>query len=307
MWFKNLYLFKFEKDFALSAEELHDELSKHPFTPCSPTQRESLGWVPPLGSKTNQEDPNQVIESSFTHSSSRNILMTMARQERILPAAVIKEELEEKIAEIEEREARKVTSREKKDLKEDIEQALLPRAFTRTQKIDAWLDPKNGWLLINTPSAPRAEAFTVLLRKALGSLPVVLPDSEISPAVAMTQWLNDEAVPVPFMLGEECELKNQGEEKGTATFKQQELTCEEIKTSLQSGKTASKLSLVWDDKIQFVLTDDLQIKKLKFLDVMEEQLSDSDPQTHAEHLDIEFALMTGEVSVMLRDLMKVLN
>lgn len=302
MWFKNLYLFKFEKDFSLSAEELHEELSKKPFAPCASSQRESLGWVAPLGT-----NPDSNLEASFTHASSKNILLTMARQERLLPASVIREELDEKVTEIEDRESRKVTTREKKELREDIEQALLPRAFTRTQKFDAWIDPHNGWLLINTPSAPRAEAFTVLLRKTLGSLPVVLPESSISPAIAMTQWLTDGVLPAPFTLGNECQLKNQGEEKGTATFSQQELTSDEIQTSLQSGKIASKLSLIWDSKIQFVLSDDLQIKKLKFLDVLEEQLNDNDPQTHAEHLDIEFTLMTGEVSAMLKDLMKVLN
>ncbi len=84
MWFKNLYLFKFEKDFTLNAEELHDELLKKPFTPCSATQRESLGWVAPIGNG-----------ESMTHSSSKNILISMARQERILPAAVVKEALQE--------------------------------------------------------------------------------------------------------------------------------------------------------------------------------------------------------------------
>lgn len=296
MWFKNLYLFKFEKEFSLNAEALHEELLTKPFSPCSPTQKESMGWVSPVGSG-----------ASLTHSSNRSILISMARQERILPAAVVKETLQEKVEEIEERESRKVSSREKKDLREDIEHELLPRAFTRTQKIDAWIDPQNGWLLLNTPSAPRAEAFTTLLRKTLGSLPVTLPESEVSPGVAMTQWLTSCKLPSPFALGFECELKNQGEDKGTAVFKQHDLTLDEVQSSLQSGKFVSKLAIEWDEKVSFVLTDDLQIKKLKFLDVLEEQLQDNDPQTHEEHLDIEFALMTGEVAGLLKDLMKALN
>ena len=296
MWFKNLYLFKFEKDFTLNAEELHDELSKKPFTPCSATQRESVGWVSPVGSG-----------ESLTHASNRNILITMARQERLLPAAVIKETLQEKVEEIENVENRKVSSREKKELREDIEHELLPRAFTRTQKIDAWIDPKNGWLILNTPSAPRAEAFTKLLRKTLGSLPVTLPESEVSPATAMTQWLTSCQLPEPFALGFECELKNQGDDKGTAVFKQHDLTLDEVQTSLQAGKYVSKLAIEWDEKVSFVLSEDLQIKKLKFLDVLEEQLQDNDPQTHEEHIDIEFALMAGEVAGLLNDLMKALD
>ena len=135
MWFKNLYLFKFEKDFPLNAEELLVELEAKPFAPCSATQRESMGWLPPLGKNT----------SSYTHASNNYILISMARQERILPATVIKETMQEKIEAIEEAEGRKVSSREKKEMKEDIEHELLPRAFTRTQKLDAWIDPTNGW------------------------------------------------------------------------------------------------------------------------------------------------------------------
>ena len=296
MWFKNLYIFKFEKAFELNAEQLHDELAQKEFTPCSSTQRESMGWVAPLGNNT----------SSFTHAANNNILISMARQERILPAAVIKETLLEKVEAIEVKENRKVNSREKKEMREDIEHELLPRAFTRTQRIDAWIDPKNGWLILNTPSAPRAEAFTKLLRSALGSLPVTLPESEVSPAVAMTTWLSSGKLPEPFALGYECELKNQGDDKGSATFRQHDLSADEVQISLQAGKFAAKLALEWDEKISFVLSEDLQIKKLKFLDVLEEQLQDNDPQTHEEHLDIQFTLMTGEVSTMLRDLMKAL-
>ena len=297
MWFKNLYLFKFEKEFSMNAEALHEELAKKPFTPCSATQRESMGWIPPLGKNTD----------SFTHASNNYILLSMARQERLLPATVIKETLEEKVEAIEVKEDRKLSSREKKEMREDIEHELLPRAFTRTQKMDAWIDPKNGWLILNTPSAPRAEAFTKLLRSTLGSLPVTLPESEVSPAVAMTTWLSTGKLPEPFVLGFECELKNQGDDKGSATFRQHDLTTDEVQTSLQAGKVAAKLAIEWDEKISFVLSEDLQIKKLKFLDVLDEQLQDNDPKTHEEHLDIQFALMTGEVSALLKDLMKALS
>ena len=123
----------------------------------------------------------------------------------------------------------------------------------------------------------------------------------------MTNLLSIGILTLPFVLGFECELKNQGDDKGSATFKQHDLTTDEVQTSLQAGKFAAKLAIEWDEKISFVLSEDLQIKKLKFLDVLEEQLQDNDPQTHQEHLDIQFALMTGEVSAMLKDLMKALS
>ncbi len=297
MWFKNLFLFTFEKPFTLTPEELHDALSTKLFTPCSANQRESLGWSSPIG--RNHE--------SLVHATNPFILLSMSRQERLLPAAVIKETLEEHVADIEVHEDRRVSAKEKKELRENIEHELLPKAFTRTTKIDAWIDPRGGWLVINTPSSSRAEDFTKLLRKTLGSLPVTLVDTEIVPATAMTQWLSSNSLPTPFTLGYECELKSLSEDKAVAAYRQHELRAEEVQNSLLSGKYAAKLALEWDEKISFVLTEELQIKKLKFLDILEEQLQDNDPQTHEEHLDIEFALMTGEVSRMLDDLIKSLT
>ncbi|MEE9351162.1 MAG: recombination-associated protein RdgC [Thiotrichaceae bacterium] len=295
MWFKNLYFFKFDSDFSLSAEELHEQLANKPFTPCSPTQRESLGWVAPLGKNAD----------SFTHASNNYILLTLARQERLLPATVVREELAERMAEIEVKEDRKVRGKEKKDLLEAIEFELLPRAFTRTQKMDAWIDKKGQWMVVNTSAANRAEALADLLRKTLGALPVSLPDTETTPMTTMTKWLSDGVLPVPFVLGQECELVSQQDDKSKVIFRNHDLLADEVQSHLTAGKFVSKLAIEWDEKISFVLTEDLQIKKLKFLDVMDEVMEENDPQSHEEQLDIEFALMTGEVSNLWGQLLKV--
>jgi recombination associated protein RdgC len=296
MWFKNLYLYQFEKEFTHDADTLHDELSAKPFTECSATQRESMGWVPPLGKKS----------EAYTHSANNFILMTMARQERLLPASVVREELDERVIEIQDRENRKVGSKEKKELRERIEDELLPRAFTRTQKLDAWIDVKGGWLVINTPSATRAEAFSTLLRKTIGTLPVVPPKSEaVSPI--LTDWLTKYESPEPFEIGDECELKGTGDDQSIAAFRKHELGTDEVKSNLETGKNVSKLALVWDKKVSFVVGDDLIVKKLKFLDVLEEKRNEQDPQSNEERMDIEFTLMTGELSQLIPDLIKELT
>lgn len=292
MWFKNLYLYKLQGEFPLSAEELDEKLSSKLFAPCGGEQRESSGWVPPLGRGA----------ESLVHSSNGYILLTMAHQERMLPSSVIKDELDERVATIQERDARKVGGKEKKDLREQIEFELLPRAFTRTRKLDAWIDPHNQWLIINTSSPTQAERFTGQLRKTIDSLPVATPETDNSPVSMMTQWLSEGVLPAPFVLGGECELLSQDEEQSVAVFKKHELMAEEVQSNLANGKLVSKLQLSWDNKISFVLTEDLQIKRLKFLDVFDDQLDEHDPQSHAEKMDIEFTLMTGEVSLLLNNL-----
>jgi recombination associated protein RdgC len=297
MWFKNLYLFKLNSEFSHTAEQLHEALGKKSFTPCSAGQRESTGWTAPLGKNS----------QSLTHAANGYLLITMARQEKILPAAVIREELEERVDDIQRKEKRKVSRAEKKDLREEIEFELLPRAFARTQKFDAWIDPRNGWLVVNTSSPARAESLTELLRESIGSLPSSLPELEVPAIITMTTWLKNEKTPTPFRLGNECELKSQDEDKSIASFRKHDLISDEIKSNLDANKMATKLGLEWDEKISFVLTEDFQIKKLKFLDVLSDKLDEEDPQSHEEHIDIEFALMTGEVSRLLADLVRVLK
>ena len=297
MWFKNLYLYQLQQEFPLTAETLHERLATKPFAPCTKEQRESSGWITPLGKDA----------ESFAHGSGHFILISMAHQERMLPATVMRETLDERVEEIEARENRKVSSREKKDLREQIEFELLPQAFTRTRQLDAWIDTAKRWVVLNTSSASQAERLTSLLRKAIDSFPVVAPETQQSPMFVMTQWLTQGVLPAPFEFGEECELRSQGEDQAVATFKKHELLSEEVKSNLATGKMVSKLMLVWDKRISFVLTDNLQVKRVKFLDVFDEQLEEQDPQSQAERKDMEFTLMTGEVARLLEDLMRCFN
>jgi len=297
MWFKNLYLYRLQQDFSWSAEDLHEKLAERPFRPCTEEQRESVGWDSPLGRDS----------EIMAHGANGCVLVSMAHQERMLPGSVIREELDNRLAELEARDGRKVTGREKKDLKEQIEFELLPKAFTRTRHIDAWLDPYHHWLILNTSSATQAERLTHHLRASVDSLPIKMPETELSPVSLMTQWLREGELPTPFELGEECELRSQGDDQSVAVFKKHELRSDEVISNLDNGKMVSKLMLVWDDKISFMLTDNLLIKRLKFLDVFAEQLDEQDPQSQAEKKDIEFALMTGEIAQMLSDLLRCLN
>lgn len=294
MWFKNLYLLKLPNDFELTYSDLSEQLATKPFQPCGAEQRESMGWVSPFG-QTSEELILAADGEQF-------LLVTMAHQERLLPASVVKEELDERVFQIQETEDRKVSNREKKDLREQIEFELLPRAFTRTRKLDAWIDLKHGWVVINSSSATQAERLTGLLRKTLGSFPSVVLDAGYKPSRLMTQWLSQGNADAPFELGDMCELRATGESGGVATFKQHELATDEITVNLNAGKVVSKMMFTWADKMSFVLTEDLQIKRLKFLDIFDEKLSEHDPQSHAEQLDVSFTLMTAEVAALLQDL-----
>lgn len=297
MFPRNLIFYSLFYSLAEQVVITEELLSAYAFADCTKDQYASVGWIPPLGSET----------TALMHQSNGCIWITMKIQEKNIPSSVVREELDRRVKQLETAENRKVSGREKKDLREQIEFELLPHAFPKNKTIDGWLDTNSMQLFVAASSSAQAERFTALLRKTLFSLPIQAPETKASPTFAMTHWLSDEVTPPKFYLGAECQLYSQSEDKSIATFKKHELLTDEVKTNLSNGKLVSQLGLEWDGKISFVLADDLQLKRIKFLDVFAEQVHERDPQSHEEQLDVEFTLVTGEVRALVSDLLLALN
>jgi hypothetical protein len=73
------------------------------------------------------------------------------------------------------------------------------------------------------------------------------------------------------------------------------LDSDEVRNHIAGGKSATRLALTWNDRVSFVLTEQLQVKKLAFLDLIKE-----DAERQAENADdlfaANFTLMCGELS-----------
>lgn len=298
MWFKNIIFYRFTQPFKTSVEALEEQLHQKRFRSCGSQDMSTYGWVPPLGKHG----------ELLTHAGNGFIMITARKEEKILPASVIKEALEEKIEHIEQEQNRQVLSKEKKTLKDDVLMELLPKAFSRAQNTFAYIDPVKGWLVVDASSYKKAEELTSCLRKCLGSLPIINPPLKNMPSHTMTRWLAKE-VPMPDKLlpGDECELQEPGDEGGQIKASKQELFGEEVEVHLQTGKQVSKMALIWNDALSFVLGDDLVIRKLKFTDSIQEQLDKVNAETAAEQFDADFSIMTLTLQQMLDELMENLG
>lgn len=260
-WFKNLIIFHFEQPFSLTAEQLHEQLQNFPFRPCPPFAWSSTGWIPPAEYES---------ETQLVYAANRCFLMKLRKQEKILPATVIRDFVKEKIENIEEEQQRKVGRREKEEIKEQIVQELLPRAFPRNSEISAYIDVDHGWLLVDAASYKKAEELVSYLRNCLGTLPVIPVDVEQSPSYTMTGWLTRQDLPKPFILGEDCKLvTGEGE---SVTCKQLDLSSNEVQEHLNTGKNVHYLALQWQDRISFVIDQEFNIKRIRFLNITEEQV-----------------------------------
>ena len=221
---------------------------------------------------------------------------------------MIRDALEDKVEQIEQEQDRKVFSKEKKLLKDDVVMSLLPKAFTRHQDIFAYIDVTEGWLVVDASSFNKAEELTSYLRETIGSLPIINTPLKNPPSHLMTQWLAQKTqLPSPFVLGDECELREPGDEGGQIKASKQALISEEISVHLEVGKQVSKLALCWDDALTFVLGDDLVIRKLKFTDVIQDKLDDIHAETAAEQFDADFSVMSLTLRQLINNLVIALG
>ncbi|KMJ46107.1 recombination-associated protein RdgC [Xenorhabdus khoisanae] len=297
LWFKNLMIYRLNREISLSADELEKQLSPLAFTPCGSQDMMKTGWVSPMGSHS----------EALTHASGNQILICARKEEKMLPSPVIKQELQAKITRLEGEQHRKLKKTEKDSLKDEVIHTLLPRAFSRFNQTYIWIDTVNNLIIVDAASAKRAEDNLALLRKTLGSLPVV-PLTFTDPIeLTLTKWVRSGNLPTGYALMDEAELKAILEEGGVIRCKKQELVSDEIATHIESGKYVTKLALDWEERVQFMLSDDGSFKRIKFSETLREQNDDIDREDVAQRFDADFTLMAGELSALIKNTIDALG
>ncbi|WP_145557356.1 recombination-associated protein RdgC [Yersinia canariae] len=297
LWFKNLMVYRLSREVSLSADEMDKQLSALSFTPCGSQDMAKTGWVSPMGSHSD----------ALTHTVNGQIVICARKEEKILPSPVIKQELQAKIERLEGEQHRKLKKTEKDSLKDEVLHSLLPRAFSRFNQTFLWIDTVNDLIMVDAASAKRAEDTLALLRKSLGSLPVVPLTLENPIELTLTEWVRSKELPAGFALMDEAELKAILEDGGVIRCKKQDLFSDEIAVHIEAGKLVTKLALDWQERVQLVLSDDGSLKRLKFSDTLREQNEDIDREDFAQRFDADFILMTSELAALIKNLIEALG
>jgi recombination associated protein RdgC len=297
MFFRNLTLFRFNPVLKKAFDSIDDALAECALKPVGPLEQMSRGFVSPFG----RDQP------ALSHRVGPALWLTLGGEDRLLPSSVVNDEIARRLAQAEEKEGRKLGGRARKRLKEDVVHELLPRAFVRPSRLNASLDLGQGVLAVDSSSRKAAEGFVTELRHALGSFPALPLNAELSPRALLTGWIAGEPLPDGFTLGDEAELKDPVDGGAVVKVQRQELLGDEIHKHLESGKQVSRLALVFDDHVSFVLGEDLVLRKLKFLDGAVDQLENTERDSLNAELDARFALMSAELARVFTALEKALK
>lgn len=280
MWFKNLRLYKINEAITGDQEQLERQLAEFKFSPCTSQEAMRVGFTSPLHHSFN----------TYCHLTSDLLLFAVKRQEKVLPGAVVQEELEPKISAAEQEKGRPLSRKEKQALKEELIQALLPRAFSRSSVTRALYDREHQWLLVDTSSSNKAEEVLALLRKAFGSLPALplLDNHKLNQQLHF--WLQGKELPQGFELGSEAELKAPDEEGAKVRFSNHLLSADEVQSHLED-KLVTRLALELPEELSFLVCEDSSIKRLKFHEVVCQQNDEMGWDDLATRLDADLLLM----------------
>ncbi|MBK1725690.1 recombination-associated protein RdgC [Halorhodospira neutriphila] len=288
MWFRNLIPYRLREGVAYDAEVAESRLASLVFSSCGPLESRRSGFVPPLGP-----------EAPLAHAAAGSLLLCLQQEEKLLPASVVRETLDQRAQEREDAEGRKPSKRERGRMREEVVHDLLPRAFSRYKRTWGYIDTETGYLVVDASSDKQAEHFVEQLREAWGDLALGPPETWMPPSAVMTRWLAQQEPPGDVELGDEVVLEDPNAEGCEVRVKRQDLTAGDIRAHIDHGKRVQRLALTYAERISGVLDTGLALRRLRFNDIVREQAGDRDAETEAEQLDADFALMALELRAML--------
>lgn len=298
MFFRNLSLFRFPAAVVPALATLEDRLAEHPLKPVGPLELGSRGFVPPMG----------LEGGAMSHGIAGCTWISLGREDRLLPGAVVNDALAKKIAEIEAKDGRKLGAKARKQLKDDLIHEMLPKAFVKAGRLSASIDTDHRFIAIDTSSKKAAESLVSELRHAMGSFPAVPVNAEVGVRATLTGWLRGEPMPDGLSLGDECELRDPADGGAVVKAQRHELDAnEEITKHLDAGMQATKIALVLNDNLSFVIGEDLVIRKLKLLDGAVDSLENTERDSLQAELDARYALFSAEVAALFDVLERALK
>ncbi|MWP62202.1 recombination-associated protein RdgC [Gilliamella sp. Pas-s25] len=298
LWFKNAIIYQLNNDTLLNKDAIEKAIKSHPFTPCGNLDITKMGWVSPY----HDNNDNDFIVDMQGH-----LLLRIKKETKILPAPVIKQALLEKIDKQEQALSRKLTKNEKATLKDEVMIDLMPRAFSKYNHYWLWIDTHNKRIIVDCSSFKQAEDILAILRKELGSLALTPLSIDKPLEQVMTTWAKENLTFPPFLLGDQAELKDPLEGNGIISCKNQEITSDEMRVHFDSGKWITKIKIIDERGVSFIVNNDLTFKRIKFDTVILDENEDIGSDELDQRLEADFFIMANTLANTIHDFYLTIN
>ena len=289
MFFKNLAVYRLPADWSLSPVDLEEKLITRRLQPCGHFDMTSRGWV------------RVTADERLVHAVGRQQLIALGVEQKLLPGSVIRQVAQDRAEAQAAEQGFPVGRKQLRDIRQKVTEELRARALTRRRITRAWIDPENGWFVIDAAGGARADEVLETLRDTLGSFAALPLDTERSPQASMAAWLAVGESPAPFHIDDDLELKGLARSRAVVRYTHHPLDAQVLQDHLRSGLHATRLGLTWSDRISFLLTEKLQVKRLQFLE-LERESGEGEDVDAAEQFDIDFTVMAGELAKLIADL-----
>lgn len=291
MWFKQIQIFQLADPIRYSPEKLIEKLEPFAFTSCLPSFASSAGWASPF-----DEDG-----AALVHGLNGYMMFCLQIEEKILPSTVVRQELVERVKEIEAASDRKVRQKEKLSLKDEITMTLLPRAFSKFTRLYAYIDTKNNWVILNSASPGKTEEFLTLFKKSVTESIHPIDVKKVSPE--LTYWLKTQNYPNIFAVENAGVFQDPEQQNRVIRCQNQDLFATSIQSLIKDGCAVKQLAMSWQDRMQFVLADDFTLRSIKYEDEILQQVKEMDVETKQQQFDADFFIMTEVLTALLNDLL----
>lgn len=285
--FTSATLFRIAPNWAPLSGPTNDALQAHAFTPCSPSQHTAVGWIPP------REKNGLLVEVV-----ERQWILSFQIEKKAVPGALVKRRLEERCEAVEKETGRKPGKKERKALKEDITNELMPMAFPTLKQVPVWIDPAAALLVIGTASSTQADMVVTALVRSLDGFSVHPYLTEREAGNTMSAWLHTKESPAGFDIGRTCEMREPREGGAVVRYEKHPLDVDEV--ALHAGEMrTTRLALTWEDVVSFELQEDLSLRKLTYLEGRQDNEADA--------FDANVVLATATLTKMLKELTEELG
>jgi recombination associated protein RdgC len=292
--FRSARFFSLESPWAGSEEELSERLFGAAFKPCGPFTERSSGWESPAG-ETQGLLARRVAGAD---------LLRLRSQARVLPTAAVNEALEERLDEYRARTREEPGRREKRKLKEQTRDELLPKALLKSERTNGIFIVSEQIIAIDTASDSKAERFLEQLRAPLGDLKAQPLAFKRPITDLMTRVFGGDAPP-QFSLGRECRMQDPSDSKGIVRWQDVDLTHSTVRKCIKDGMQLTHLGIEFGNVMSGVIDANGAISKLRLLGM------DEPPQGAGEdplaQLDAELALLSGTLRELIVSLKRTLG